>query len=67
MTVSLLNVRELMVAPHRRIVVLHITILASGFAPGALEEPVAGLIIPVVLKIGFDIYHWKKRRSTRSR
>lgn len=54
------NVRDLMVAPYRRIVVLHITILASGFALGALEEPVFGLIILVVLKIGFDIYHWKK-------
>jgi hypothetical protein len=41
-------------------VVLHVTILASGFALGALEEPVAGLIILVVLKTVFDIYHWKQ-------
>ena len=54
------NVRGLMVAPYRRIVVLHIAILASGFALGALAEPVAGLIILVVLKTGFDIYHWIK-------
>jgi hypothetical protein len=54
------SVRQLMVAPYRRIVVLHITIIASGFALGALEEPLAGLIILVLLKTAFDIYHWKK-------
>jgi len=54
------SVKDLMVAPYRRIVVLHVTILASGFALGALEEPVAGLIILVVLKTVFDIYHWKQ-------
>ena len=54
------NVRTLMVAPYRRIVILHITILASGFALGALEEPVLGLLILVILKTGFDVYHWNK-------
>ena len=52
--------RDLMVAPYRRIFVLHITILASGFALAALDEPMAGLILLVVLKTVFDIYHWKK-------
>ena len=51
------SARGLMVAPYRRIVVLHITILASGFALAALDEPVAGLIALVVLKTVFDIYH----------
>jgi hypothetical protein len=54
------SVKNLMVAPYRRIVVLHITILASGFALGALDEPVAGLITLVVLKTVFDTYHWIK-------
>lgn len=54
------SVKHLMVAPYRRIAVLHITIIASGFALGALEEPLAGLIILVLLKTAFDIYHWKK-------
>lgn len=54
------NVKTLMVAPYRRIVILHITILASGFALGALEEPVLGLLILVILKTGFDLYHWNK-------
>lgn len=54
------NVKTLMMAPYRRIVVLHITIIASGFALAALDEPVVGLMILVLLKTGFDIYHWNK-------
>ena len=52
------GVRELMVAPYRRIIILHIGILASGFALAALDEPVAGLIILVLVKTAFDVYHW---------
>ena len=61
------SVKHLMVAPYRRIVVLHITIIASGFALGALEEPLAGLIILVLLKTAFDIYHWKKDDAGEAR
>jgi hypothetical protein len=54
------GVRQLMVAPYRRIIVLHLTLIASGFALAALDEPLAGLLILVVLKTCFDLYHWKK-------
>lgn len=54
------GIKTLMLAPYRRIVVLHIAILGSGFALAALDEPVAGLVILVLLKTAFDIYHWKK-------
>jgi hypothetical protein len=54
------SAKTLMVAPYRRIMVLHIAILASGFALGALEEPVLGLIILVAMKTAFDVYHWHK-------
>jgi len=54
------GIRELTTAPYRRIVVLHITILASGFALGSLNEPLVGLLILVVFKTGMDIYHWNK-------
>jgi len=54
------NIKTLMVAPYRRIIVLHLTIIASGFALAALDEPLAGLVILVVLKTSFDIYHWLK-------
>ena len=53
-------IKDLMTAPYRRIIVLHITILASGFALGALNEPMVGLFILIFLKTGFDIYHWNK-------
>ena len=58
--------RDLMVAPYRRIMVLHIALLASGFALGALHEPVAGLLLLVVLKTAFDIYHWKKDEAAEA-
>lgn len=54
------NIKDLMTAPYRRIIVLHVTILASGFALGAMHEPLAGLLILVALKTTFDLYHWRK-------
>lgn len=54
------GLRELMTAPYRRIVVLHITIIASGFALMALDEPITGLLILIVLKTAFDLYHWNR-------
>lgn len=54
------NIKILMIAPYRRITVLHISILASGFALTAMDEPVAGLFILIIIKTVFDIYHWNK-------
>jgi hypothetical protein len=57
------GVRTLMIAPYRRVVVLHLTILLSGLALGALDEPTAGLVILVVLKTAFDV-HYARRDAT---
>ena len=54
------GLKEMMVSSYRRIIVLHITILASGFILTAMDEPLAGLLILIVLKTAFDIYHWNK-------
>ena len=54
------SVRSLMAAPYRRIVVLHLTILAAGVALATLNEPTTGLIILVLLKTGSDVYHWRR-------
>ncbi len=54
------GLQQLMTAPYRRIVILHITIIASGFSLIALSEPVVGLVILVVFKTLMDIYHWHK-------
>ncbi len=54
------GIKDLMVKPYRRIVVLHITIIAAGFALAALDEPTAGLLILVLVKTATDVWHWKK-------
>ncbi len=59
------SVIELMTAPYRRIIVLHLTIIASGFALSALDEPIIGLVILVILKTGFDLYHTLKQPATK--
>jgi hypothetical protein len=54
------GIKQLTTAPYRRIIILHITIIASGFAMVALNEPLAGLLLLIVFKTGMDIYHWNK-------
>ena len=54
------GIKQLTVAPYRRIIVLHITIIASGFAMSALNEPLIGLLLLIAFKTGMDIYHWNK-------
>jgi len=54
------NIKVLMIAPYRRIIVLHITIIASGFALAAIDQPTIGLLLLIAFKTGFDIYHWDK-------
>ncbi len=54
------GVKELMTAPYRRIFVLHITIIAGGFALTALNEPVAGLVILIAVKTASDVWHWRR-------
>lgn len=53
------GIKTLMVKPYRRIVILHITIIAAGFALAALDEPTAGLMILVLVKTATDVWHWK--------
>ena len=54
------GVKQLTIAPYRRIAVLHITIIASGFALGSMNEPLVGLLLLIVFKTGMDIYRWNK-------
>ena len=54
------GIKQLTVAPYRRVIVLHITIIASGFALGSLHEPLLGLLLLIAFKTGMDIYHWNK-------
>lgn len=41
--------------PYGRVVVLHLGLIGGGFLLAALEQPTAGLIVLVFLKIGMDV------------
>ena len=60
------NIKDLMVRPYRRIVVLHLTILGAGFALGALDEPMIGLIFLVLVKTASDVWHWCQDSRTEA-
>lgn len=49
------DLNKLMFAPYKRIVVLHIAILAGGGLVMALSSPLPLLLILIALKIGLDI------------
>jgi hypothetical protein len=49
------SLNELMARPYSRVVVLHLTLIFGGFLLTALGSPVAGLLLFLVLKIGFDL------------
>ena len=49
------SLNQLMSQPYGRIFVMHFAILIGGFLMMALHSPVAGLLLLVVLKTGFDL------------
>ncbi len=54
----------LMGQPYARVVVLHVTILAGGFATAALGAPLAALVVLIVLKTAIDLKaHLSERRK----
>lgn len=58
------EVRDLMSAPYKRIIVLHIAILAGGFGVIALGSPLPLLLALVALKIALDVWlHLGERRK----
>ena len=56
---------QLMSRPYRRIVVLHVAIIAAGAALSALDEPIIGLLILVAVKMASDIWHWRRESVTQ--
>lgn len=61
---------KLMAAPYARVVVMHIAIIAGGFALAALKSPAALLLVLVVLKTFLDIklhlYEHRKKALTQA-
>ncbi|MBN1368704.1 MAG: hypothetical protein JW954_00525 [Dehalococcoidaceae bacterium] len=49
------NLSRLMAEPYGRVIVLHITLLFGGFIVMAMDSPVIGLVLFILLKIIIDI------------
>jgi hypothetical protein len=47
--------KEVMGAPYGRIVILHVTLIASAFLLQALKTPVAGALLLVGMKLAYDL------------
>lgn len=54
------DIARMMLRPYGRIVVVHLFIIAGGFALQALQGPVAALVLFILLKTGID-YHMHRR------
>jgi hypothetical protein len=58
------DLASLMFQPYARIVVLHVTLLASGFVLLLMRSPVFGLVILLALKTVLDLRaHLRERRK----
>ncbi|TXS95534.1 hypothetical protein FV139_06530 [Parahaliea maris] len=63
-----LGIKALMSAPYGRIVILHIAVIIGGIAVAALGEPLAMLVVLVLLKLAVDIaLHLREHRRTGER
>jgi len=57
------SAKDLMSAPYKRIVILHVAIIAGGFGVMALGSPLPLLLLLVLLKLGLDVWlHLSERR-----
>lgn len=59
------DIKTIMFSPYHRIMVLHVTIIGAGFLLSLTNEPVAGLLLLVAIKIANDIYRWRKGNLSR--
>jgi hypothetical protein len=57
------SLNMLMFQPYTRVVILHVVILIGGFLLVMAGAPIAGLIILVAIKIGFDILGYLRRHA----
>ena len=61
------TIERLMMQPYARVAVLHVVILVGGMLVMALNAPLAGLLLLVVLKIGLDLRaHLREHRKAQA-
>ncbi len=61
---SRMTLSKLMTAPYKRIVILHVAIIFGGMGVMALGEPVAMLVVLVLLKLAMDVaLHRREHRQ----
>ena len=60
------SLKRLMHQPYQRIIVMHISIIASGIFVMKLNSPLPLLIILILLKIFFDLYLHKKSHRVKT-
>jgi uncharacterized protein DUF6498 len=56
-------IKDLMTAPYGRIVILHVTLIASGFLIQALGAPRAGALLLIGLKLAYDLNAIRRERN----
>ena len=61
-----LKVNEIMMRPYKRIVLMHVAIIAGGVFVMKLGSPVGLLCVLIFLKIGMDIWLYTKSHRTAS-
>lgn len=61
-----MSLQDLMMRPYKRIVVLHITLIAGGFLVMILRSPLYGLLLFILLKTSVDLmaHHREHRRRS---
>jgi len=61
-----LRPKAAMTLPYQRVMITHVALLAGGFWLQQLGQPLGGLVILIILKIGMDLgFHAREHRQLR--
>lgn len=61
-----LKINELMAKPYGRVAILHVTVLVGGIITQALGQPLAALLLLVILKIVIDVAAHQREHQKNS-
>ena len=53
---AVITVNDLMGQPYKRVVIMHLAVLAGGFLVMTLQSPMPLLLVLIALKIGLDVF-----------